>query len=312
MKRRLILSLGLVLAFTLIAAPTVAAHGNGHHHKPLPTQIDLPVGFQPEGLTASAKGRLYVGSVANGAIWAGNAKTGTGSVIVEGIAGRSAAGLHLDWRGRLWVAGASNGTIRVYNPRSGTLLKEYVFSTPAFVNDLVITRHAVYATDSVNQRLLVVPLGRHGRLVDPSRATSRPLTGEIVYGDGFDANGIVAYGRSLILVQSNTGLLFKVNPRTGVTKAIETDGVLVMNGDGLVLKGRSLFVIRNRNNLVAAFRLSKTAASARWIRDLTAPGLDVPTTGAFALGKLWVVNARFGNPSPATAEFWISRVPLAP
>ena len=235
MKRRLILSLGLVLAFTLVAVPTVAAHGNGHHQKPLPTQIDLPVGFQPEGLTSSPSGKLYVGSVATGAIWAGSSKTGVGAVIVPGMAGRSAAGLHLDWRGRLWVAGASNGTIRVYDPRTGTLLKEYVFPTAGFVNDLVITHTAVYATDSLNQQLLVVPIGKRGKLVDPSKATTRPLTGDLAYTMGFDANGIVAKGRSLILVQSITGLLFKVNPKTGSTKAIDTHGYLVTNGDGLVL-----------------------------------------------------------------------------
>ena len=311
MKRRLILMLGLALALSLAVVPTVAAHGAGHHHKPLPTRIDLPVGFQPEGLTASPTGKLYVGSVANGAIWAGNAKTGKGKVIVDGIAGRSAAGMHLDWRGRLWVAGASNGTIRVYDPRKGTLLKEYAFPTAGFVNDLVITPKAVYATNSVNQQLLIVPIGRHGKLVDPSKATTKPLIGDIVYGDGFDANGIVASGKSLILVQSNTGLLFKVNPRTGWTKTIDTQGVLVTNGDGLVLKGRALYVVRNQNDLVAVLRLSKSLASARWVRDLTSPSLDVPTTGAFAAGKLWVVNARFGTPSPATAEYWISRVPSA-
>jgi sugar lactone lactonase YvrE len=309
MKRRLILSLGLVLAFTLVAVPTVAAHGNGHHQKPLPTQIDLPVGFQPEGLTSSPSGKLYVGSVATGAIWAGSSKTGVGAVIVPGMAGRSAAGLHLDWRGRLWVAGASNGTIRVYDPRTGTLLKEYVFPTAAFVNDLVITHTAVYATDSLNQQLLVVPIGKRGKLVDPSKATTRPLTGDLAYTMGFNANGIVANGRSLILVQSNTGLLFKVNPKTGSTEAIDTHGYLVTNGDGLVLSGRNLYVIRNRDNLVAVLRLSKSGASARLVRTLTSPNLDIPTTGAFAGGKLWVVNARFGTPSPATAEYWITRLP---
>ena len=36
---------------------------------------------------------------------------------------------------------------------------------------------------------------------------------------------------------------------------------------------------------------------------LTDPRLDVPSTATAALGRLWAVNARFGDPSPATATY---------
>ncbi len=39
--------------------------------------------------------------------------------------------------------------------------------------------------------------------------------------------------------------------------------------------------------------------------------LDVPTTGTIAAGRLWVVNARFGTPSPETIPYWITRLPLS-
>ena len=166
--------------------------------------IDLPDGFQPEGITSGLSSRfggstkLFVGSRANGAIWKGSAKTGTGSILVP-AGSQAALGLHVDWRGRLWVAGGASQTIRVYNSKTGALLRSYSFPTTGFLNDLVITRSGVYATDSVNQQLAVVPFrhwskhSRHkwGRLPATSKAKTLALTGEIAYTTGFNANGIV-------------------------------------------------------------------------------------------------------------------------
>ena len=48
------------------------------------------------------------------------------------------------------------------------------------------------------------------------------------------------------------------------------------------------------------------------VGEITSRGLAFPTTGTIALGRLWVVNARFDvTPTPDT-EYWISRLPLAP
>ena len=77
------------------------------------------------------------------------------------------------------------------------------------------------------------------------------LTGDLSYSAGFNANGIAARGGWLVLVQSNEGLLFKVNPRTGETTQIDTGGVLVTNGDGLELRGKTLYVVENFDNTVS-------------------------------------------------------------
>lgn len=308
MKYRHILLLGLVMALTLAIAPTASAHSGASRPTSIPTRIDLPDGFQPEGITSGPANKLYVGSLADGAVWKGNARTGNGRILVPGVAGHMATGLHLDWRGRLWVAGATNQTIRVYSSRTGALLKEYAFPGAGFVNDLVITHKAVYATDSINQQLLVVPLGRHGRLLDPSSATVKPLTGDITYVSGFNANGIATRAGWLVIVQSNTGKLFRVNPRTGVAKLIDLHGADLSNGDGLLLRGRILYVVRNTDDVVAVLHLSKRLTSARLVRSLTSPSLDIPTAATFAVGKLWVVNARFGVADPTTADYWITRL----
>lgn len=301
--------LALVLLTTMAVAP-VAAHADKGGVGNLPARIDLPDGFRPEGIESRGS-RLYSGSLADGAIWKADARTGTGRIFVPGVAGQAAAGLHIDHWGRLWVAGGPNQTIRVYSAR-GHLLRTYTFPTTGFINDLDITRNAVYATDSLNQQLAVVPLRHWGKLPPSSAATTIPLSGDIQYTIGFNANGIVARGGSLILVQSNTGLLFRVNPRTGEAKTIDTGGYSVTFGDGLELHGRTLYVVRNQLNLVAVLKLSNSSRHARLVGEITSPDLSVPTTATTALGALWVVNARFGTPPTPTTDYWITRLPLRP
>jgi len=164
---------------------------------------------------------VYVGSIPTGAIWRGDVRTGKGEVFVPGVEGRAAIGLELDKRGRLWVAGGPTGRAFVYSARSGRLLAEYTLTTttPTFVNDVVVTRHAAWFTDSLNQVLYKVRLGRHGRLGGQDRVSTVPLTGDLVYQDGFNLNGIDATrdGRTVVVVQSNTGKLFTVRARTGET-----------------------------------------------------------------------------------------------
>jgi len=306
--RRLAMLIALVLGLSVAVAPAVSAHDDGPAD--LPARIDLPPGFQPEGIESFGP-FLFAGSLTDGAIWRGSAVTGEGQILVPGQAGRVATGLHIDRWARLWVAGGPTGMIRVYRILDGALLRTYTFTGTGFINDLDITRNAVYATDSANAQLAVVPLGRFGRLPDPSAARLLPLKGDFELQPGFNANGIAARGRWLIMVQSNTGLLFRVHPRTGATRQIDTGGYLVTNGDGLELRGRTLYVVRNQNNLVAVLRLSRNLRKARLLGEITAPpgALSVPTTATTTLGALWVVNARFGIP---TTEYWITRLPLKP
>jgi sugar lactone lactonase YvrE len=59
------------------------------------------------------------------------------------------------------------------------------------------------------------------------------------------------------MVQSNTGFLFRLNPRTGDTKKIDTGGYLVTNGDGIHFRGQTLYVVRNQDGLVAVLRVGE-------------------------------------------------------
>jgi hypothetical protein len=97
--------------------------------------------------------------------------------------------------------------------------------------------------------------------------------------------------------------------QTGVTCEIDLGGANVVNGDGLLLRGRTLFVVQNRLNQIAQVELGHRLARGEVERIITDPAFDVPTTIASFGPFLYAVNARFGTPSPATAAFGVVRVP---
>lgn len=302
----------LFLALAGGAVAAVPGHQDGRER--FPATISLPDGFQPEGISTGRGTSFYVGSLADGAIYRGDVRTGEGKILVRGTDGFVAAGTEVDSRNRLWVAGGPTGAARVYDAKSGALLKSYQLAEPntSFINDVVVTQNAAYFTDSinsrVNQRLFVVPFGRGGAL--PGMAQTLPLTGEISYTTGFNANGIEASpdGRTLLVVQSNTGLLFAVNPRTGVATTVDLGGASLTNGDGLLRRGSTLYVVRNQLNRIAEIRLDRSYRSGTVIREITNPGFDVPTTVAAFGSSLYAVNARFGTPTTPATKYTVIRV----
>jgi sugar lactone lactonase YvrE len=306
MKRRpsAALFLALVLALTALAGPASAA-------PPFPSRIDLPNGWAPEGITAGDGTTLYVGSLANGAIWQADAMTGDGFILVPGAAGRVAVGTEYEAdAGRLWVAGGPTGEVRAYDASSGELLETYTFSPAGFLNDLVVTDAAVYVTDSAIQQLDVIPLGPGDALPDPADVETLPLTGEITFvPNQFNANGIDAAQGWLIVVQSNTGKLFRVDPATGEAAEIDLGVFDVRFGDGLLVQDSMLYVVQNHLNRIERFRLGADLEFASFRGFRKSPGLDVPTTVAWVSGRLFAVNARFGTPVTPDTEYWITRLP---
>lgn len=306
MQPRLSLLLGVTLA-VLLAAPISAAA--------FPARIALPDGWRPEGITSSGT-IAYAGSMANGAVRRVDLTTGAQATIVAGADGRVAVGVdYEEGADRLWVAGGFTGTVRAYSAISGDPLASYEFGRGGFLNDLVATDEAIFVTDSLNPRLLVIPLGSDGSLPAPTGTQILPISGDLVYEAGFNANGIVGSRGWLIVVQSNTGELFRVDPATGVSHEIDLDGYSATNGDGLEVVGATLYVVRNRDEIVAVFQLGAGLASAALLGEITAADpddLDVPTTTTFSAGRLWAVNARFGTANPDTTDYWITQLPRKP
>jgi sugar lactone lactonase YvrE len=270
-----------------------------------PQVIQLPRGFQPEGIEIGRGPTFYVGSVANGAVYRGNLRTGTGAVLVAGQSGRAATGIELDRFNRLFVAGAATGDAYVYSARTGALIRTYDFaSADTFINDVVVTRTAAYFTDSRKAVLYVVSIGPGG-VLGPFRTL--PLSGDFALGSGFNLNGIdaTANGKTLVAVQSNNGRLFRIDPASGITRAISLGGESVPNGDGILLTGKTLYVVQNQLNRVAVIALSPDLLSGRLMTRLSDPDFAVPTTIDDLGRRLYAVNARFGVANPSTAEYQV-------
>jgi len=288
----------LLLALVVLGATLASAAGA---QSAFPTRIDLPNGFQPEGIAVAGE-QFYVGSIPTGAVYRGSLRTGKGAVLVPAAAGSAAIGLKVD-RGRLFVAGGPTGNGYVYNARSGALMTSYAFAG-GFVNDVVVTKRAAWFTDSSKPLLYRVPLGPNGR--PGASFTSVNLTGDYSQGTGFNVNGIDATpnGKTLVTVQSSTGKLFLVTP-AGATTEIDLGGQAVQNGDGILLLGRTLYVVRNSNNEIAVVALGKGLATGTIARTITHPGFDVPTTIDRLGSRLYAVNARFGTTPTPTTEYTV-------
>lgn len=277
-----------------------------------PARIDLPAGFQPEGIAIDRSGTAYFGSRLDGDIYAASLRSGAGNVISQGP-GTASLGMKVDQRGRLFVAGGAGGNARVIDTHSGKVLAGYTFTTSpnTFVNDVILGKDAAWFTDSRQPVLYQVPLGRNGKLPSQAAVKTIPLSGDYVHDPvNLNANGITFTpdGRGLIFVQSATGFLFRVDPRTGVTRRIDLGTAVMTNGDGLLLSKDTLYVVQNRLNKVAVLDLDGSGSTGRLVKELTSTDFDVPTTAAFYSSRIYLPNARFSTPPTATTEYWATAV----
>lgn len=291
-----------VVAALAVVATSVAGAQNA-----FPSRIDLPDGFQPEGI-ATAGETFYVGSIPTGAVYRGSLRTGNGAILVPAASGRAAIGMKVD-RGRLFVAGGPTGNAFVYNAKTGAPITSYALSSGgSFINDVVVTKRAAWFTDSFKAVLYRVPLGANGR--PGASFTTVDLGGQYSQGPNFNVNGIdaTANGRTLVFVQSNTGKLFTTGAN-GVARTIAlAGGESVPNGDGILLDGKTLYVVQNQLNIVAKIALSANMRSGRVLRRASSSDFDVPTTLAEHGRRLYAVNARFGTaPTPST-EYWVTQI----
>jgi sugar lactone lactonase YvrE len=293
-----ILRYAFASAAVLTLAVTTAATPASAHDTQFPSTINLPDGFQPEGIAIGNDPFAYFGSRATGQILKVNLVTGANRELSPAV-GTSSLGMKIDDRGRLFVAGGAAGNARVVDLRSGKVLASYAFGG-AFINDVALTGSAAYFTDS-RQAVLYKVSFRH-----PSTFSTVPLTGDFVLDPAaFNANGIVRTpdGRGLIIVQTGTGLLFRVDPATGVTRKIDVGGQTFVNGDGLLIRGRTLYVVQNRDNKVAVLTLDNQGRTGVLRQVITDPRFDVPTAIAPFDGRLYLPNARFSTPPTPTTPY---------
>ncbi|GMA88759.1 hypothetical protein GCM10025868_40090 [Angustibacter aerolatus] len=237
--------------------------------------MPLPDGLRPEGIT-SVGTRYYVGSLADGRIVTGDLRRGGSTVLLPGATGRQVRGLAVDRRsGLLWAVGNVGAVAHVWavRTRDGRVVADRVVPGGVFLNDLLVTRGAVWVTDSGVDRLTAVPLGRGGR---PTTSALRylPLRGAWPsVAEGNRANGIEWLSKGhVVLDHSTAGGLWDVSLRTGGARRIAvTGGPAIVGGDGLERAGRTLFVVRGTDDASVA---QASAAAPPWRLERALP--DAP------------------------------------
>ncbi|MET9553439.1 superoxide dismutase [Streptomyces sp. NPDC006645] len=276
-----------------------------------PTDFPLPNGFRPEGIAIGSGPYAYMGSLADGSIRRADLRTGEGRTVLAGATGGAATGLKLDRDGLLYISGGVSGSIRVLDTRTNRLTASYQPTTAGFVNDVILYGDRAWFTNSHAPVLYTVPRGRR-RVGGALREV--PLGGEWEQAPtGISANGIETTpdGRALIIVNSPIGKLFRVDPKTGHATLITLKGATdVINGDGLLRVGDTLYVVQNRLNLITVFDLDRRARTATLRRSITDPRFDVPTTAARLGNRLYLVNARFTTPPTPETTYNAVAVPL--
>lgn len=292
------------LTLTILALAPVASAGPASD-----VRIPLPDGWQPEGIASGPGKSLYVGSIPTGAILKLNPKTKETETVVTARQGFAAIGLDVD-RKRLLVAGGATGKAFAYDRKTGAELEAFQLADgeegETFVNDVTLAKRFAYFTDS--RRAVLYKVRR-----DLSGSATLPLP-DVTLETGNNLNGIEATrkGRHLLAVQSNTGALWRIDPKTGGAVKVDLGGATLVNGDGLLLEGRRLLVVQNRVNKIAVVKLAKGFGSGKVKRTFTSEEFDVPTTIARSGKRLYAVNARFGTTDEQPAPYWVTKLRRKP
>ena len=271
----------------------------GTSARPFPDFIPLPADFGPEGIAVGNGSTFYAGSLAaatRGQILVGDLRTGETATLVPAD-DVPATGMKHDARSNLlFVARAASGMGTVFDAASGDVVASYQFhAAPTFVNDVVITREAAYFTDTQAPFLYRVALG-------PAGEPAADFT-EIPLPAAFRTNGIAATNDGEHLFVIATAQLYRLDTVTHTPVLVDLGVETLPNADGLLLDGKTLYVVQNTRNRIAVVELSPDYLSGTVVRFITEPftsnpDTKVPTTIAEFGHALYAVTAGFAAPTP--------------
>jgi sugar lactone lactonase YvrE len=304
-----------LLAICAVALATTAAaaksgpksHGNGRATARVFTLQPDPAG-NPEGIAYQPRTRsFFVSITADGAIYRGSVGSDTVAPFIGGAAGKAAVGIKV--RGnRLYVAGGSTGTITVYDLATKRAIATFQTGAGGFLNDLVVTRNGdVWVTDSFRPTLWHVT----GKQVRAGGGTPQAIDVSAAFGatpNEFHANGIVArYSHRFVVVDTTTGVLYRIDVRHGVATIAAIAGVKVPGGDGMIFdRGRLVVVQAMPTPQLSFVRLTRSARRGSLLGTRTSDKLVGPSTVARARKLYLVVNADF---TTSTKPFTVAGLP---
>lgn len=252
----------------------------------------------PEGVAYDpASGTFFVGSANDGTILRGDVETGEITTFLLGNQKETfrTLGLKVDGRNRLWVAGGRSGQVFVYDAQTAEQIA--AIETPEgespFLNDLVVAPSGdVYVTDSNRPTLFKVSAG-----TEVAESWLNFTGSAFTYGEGTNANGIAVTPdeQYLLVIQMDTGRLYRIDIASQEVDEIDLGGETLTSGDGLVLDGQTLYVVRQADNEVAVVELTEDFASGTVTSRIQAESLTAPATAVKIGNRLLVVNTQFNT-----------------
>ncbi len=256
--------------------------------------INLPEGGEyPEGIAIDGD-TVYVTSFTTGDIFSGSIDDEELRLFVEGSEGDSAVGIVAEGD-RIYVAEGANKNVTVYD-LDGERIATVSSEAAAFLNDLTVVDGQVYVTDSQAPTIWRFPADI---TEDATLEAWSDVSESVEYVEGFNLNGIRP-GPEGTLVTTNfaTGALYTINLESGDATEVELTGGELMNGDGFVGEGDTLWLVRGTSPVVTKIEFESAEAATITIGEPD-ESLGFPTTGAFdEAGNLWVVNSQFDKGGP--------------
>ena len=283
--------------------------------------------FFPEGITRSAVGDFYIGSVNTGSIvvvkqgqqWADEFIAG------ERFEGSGTAGLIADSaQGHLWACTGDffrqqPSKIWRFDLLTGETQAQYELPEGSFCNDLTLDDQGrIYATDSFGGRIIrinnqVLDVWIEGTAYEPMNGSPLSLN-----GISWDPQGKIWFGRS------DTGQLSSVSINSdGTAGEVNLDLLTLPEDippqsiDGLKWRSpHELIVVRGRN-VYQLIKHGHETTSYHWEMNLIDDTLNHATTFAFDEDKasIWVVESqlsRLYQGIPPDLPFQVRQIPLPP
>ena len=288
---------------TAVAVALLATPARAHDRD---RDFDLPqAGVYIEGIGVDEHaGVFYVSSTnQSGTIYRGrlSGRERRLEVWQPATPGNDGRGIEVDRAGRVFVAGGPAAEVRVFDRRGALLAELPTGVSGSYLNDLWIGPDgAAYVTDSSLPVIWRVS-NRSGhwrvdRFLDVSGtiAYTPPLT-------DFDLGGITLSrsGRYLLTTQGTTGQLWRIDLWTRRISEVDLGGTRVVNADGIVLRGHTLYVVQNFSRQISKLRLGRRFEIGTLERVLPTPA-DRTFTTAKPVGRtLLAVDSKFGFPATA-------------
>lgn len=278
----------------------------------------------PEGIGADKKtGDFFVGSTTDGTIFRGNVRRERMEVFLPGGRdGRTAATAVRVRDGRLWVAGRFSERLFVYDLATRRRLRTLrapdvgASSSPraerSLLNDITFAGDSAYVTDSFQPVIYRVRIrGEELGEIEPwidLRETP------VAYARGFNLNGItVSDGqRYLVTVNYRTGELFRIDVQTREVRRIDLGGDSVRTGDGLLLDGTTLLVVREEPGEIQPVKLSADLLRGKLGEPFGRSLLRLPTSMFELNGRGLVVNSQLDRGENPALPFTVAAVAIPP